>query len=143
MLVCVASQGDMLSAVDAERAGLVSKIVPAEELVDAAVACGAKIAKMSKPVVAMAKEAVNKAYELPLNEGLDCERRLFHATFATVPPPFALFPWSGRASLPGLPAPFGLPLLRCIIWHASAPVVPPLWHACALLTLARPPIRAG
>jgi len=75
--------GDMLSAVDAERAGLVSKIVPAEELVDAAVACGAKIAKMSKPVVAMAKEAVNKAYELPLNEGLDCERRLFHATFAT------------------------------------------------------------
>jgi enoyl-CoA hydratase/carnithine racemase len=75
--------GDMLSAHDAERAGLVCRVVPDAELVDAAVAIGAKIAAYSKPIAAMCKEAVNKGYEMTLTEGLDFERRLFHSTFST------------------------------------------------------------
>ena len=75
--------GDMLSAADAERAGLVCRVVPDNELVDAAVGIGHKIAAFSKPITAMAKEAVNKSYEMTLKEGLDFERRLFHSTFST------------------------------------------------------------
>lgn len=75
--------GDKITAEQAERAGLVSKVVPVETTIDEAIKCAAKIAKNSKPVVAMAKEAVNKAYELSLAEGLAFEKRLFHASFAT------------------------------------------------------------
>lgn len=75
--------GAQLSAEDAEKAGLVCRIYPADELVDEAVKNASKIAGMSTPVAMMAKEAVNKSYEMSLNEGLDYERRLFHQTFAT------------------------------------------------------------
>lgn len=59
------------------------QVVPAATTVDAAVAIGAKIAAHSKPIVAMAKEAVNAAYEMTLAEGIRFERRVFHTTFAT------------------------------------------------------------
>ncbi|KAJ3330621.1 putative enoyl-CoA hydratase, mitochondrial [Blyttiomyces sp. JEL0837] len=75
--------GGMMDAVEAERAGLVAKIFPADKLVDEAVKSASVIASYSLPSVMMAKEAVNKALELPLNEGLHLERRLFHSTFAT------------------------------------------------------------
>jgi enoyl-CoA hydratase len=75
--------GRMMDAEEAERAGLVSRVVPAEALLDEAVALAAEIAKLSRPVVMMAKEAVNRAFEASLSEGLRFERRLFHATFAT------------------------------------------------------------
>lgn len=75
--------GRMLSADEAERAGLVSRVVPAERLLDEALAVAAQIAEFSLPAVMMAKEAVNRAYETPLSEGLLFERRLFHSLFAT------------------------------------------------------------
>ena len=70
-------------AQEAERCGLVSRVVPAAELVDEAVRTAARIAGFSSPIVMLAKEAVNRAFETPLAEGLRFERRLFHATFAT------------------------------------------------------------
>jgi enoyl-CoA hydratase len=75
--------GRMMSADEAERAGLVSRVVPPERLLDEALAVGAQIAEFSLPAVLMAKEAVNRAYEAPLAEGLLFERRLFHSLFAT------------------------------------------------------------
>ena len=75
--------GRMMDAAEAERAGLVSRVVPADALVDEAVKVAAEIAALSRPAVAMAKEAVNRAFETPLSEGLRFERRLFHSTFAT------------------------------------------------------------
>ncbi|MEQ2159232.1 putative enoyl-CoA hydratase, mitochondrial, partial [Goodea atripinnis] len=63
--------------------GLVSKVYPVDQLVSEAVKCGEKIAANSKLVSAMAKEAVNAAFELSLAEGNRLEKRLFHATFAT------------------------------------------------------------
>ncbi|XP_074648162.1 enoyl-CoA hydratase, mitochondrial-like [Tubulanus polymorphus] len=75
--------GDRVKADFAEKAGLVSKIFPVDQLVDEAVKTAEKIANHSKITVAMAKEAVNKSYEMTLKEGLDFERRLFQATFAT------------------------------------------------------------
>jgi enoyl-CoA hydratase len=75
--------GRMMDAVEAERAGLVSRIFPAAELLDEAVKIAEKIASLSRPVVMLAKEAVNAALETPLAEGLKFERRLFYATFAT------------------------------------------------------------
>ncbi len=74
--------GRMMDAEEAERAGLVSRIVPAAELVDEAIKAADAIAKMSRPIVLMAKEAVNSALETTLAEGVRFERRLFHATFA-------------------------------------------------------------
>jgi len=74
--------GRMMDAEEAERAGLVSRIVAAEELVDEAVRVAGEIAALSRPAVYMAKEAVNRAYETTLEEGVRFERRLFHATFA-------------------------------------------------------------
>lgn len=65
------------------RFGLVAKVVPADKLVEAAVEMGAKIACFSKPIIGMAKEAVNASYEMSLAEGVRFERRLFHSTFAT------------------------------------------------------------
>lgn len=72
-----------MDAQEAERAGLVSRIVPAAQLIDEAVAVGAVIAEFSLPAVMMAKEAVQRAYESPLAEGLLFERRLFHSLFAS------------------------------------------------------------
>jgi enoyl-CoA hydratase len=57
-------------------------VVPADKLMDEALAAAEKIASMSRPAAAMAKEAVNRAFETPLSEGLNVERNLFHATFA-------------------------------------------------------------
>ena len=74
--------GRMMDAEEAERAGLVSRIVPAEDLLDEAVKVAGEIATLSRPAVYMAKEAVNRAFETTLEEGIRFERRLFHATFA-------------------------------------------------------------
>ena len=75
--------GRMMDAAEAERTGLVSRIVPAEALIGEAVALAEKIGGHSRPGVAMAKEAVNAAFDLPLREGLRLERRLFLAAFGT------------------------------------------------------------
>ena len=74
--------GRMMDAEEAERAGLVARVVPAAELLDEAKQTAQKIAGLSRPVVMMAKEAVNRAYETTLAEGIKFERRLFHSTFA-------------------------------------------------------------
>lgn len=74
--------GRTMDAAEAERSGLVSRVVPAAELIDEAVKTGQKIADLSLPVVMIAKEAVNRAYETTLAEGAHYERRAFHATFA-------------------------------------------------------------
>ncbi|PLC54416.1 enoyl-CoA hydratase [Pollutimonas nitritireducens] len=73
----------MMDAQEAERAGLVSRVVPAERLLDEALEAAAIIASMSLPSVIMAKECVNMAYEGSLNDTLMFERRNFHALFAT------------------------------------------------------------
>ena len=73
----------MMDAAEAERAGLVSRIVPADKLVEEALAAAIVIASMSLPTVMMIKESVNRAYESSLAEGVQYERRLFHSTFAT------------------------------------------------------------
>jgi enoyl-CoA hydratase len=73
----------MMDAQEAERSGLVSRVVPADRLLDEALAAGAQIAEFSLPSVMMAKEAVKRAYEAPLSEGILFERRAFHALFAT------------------------------------------------------------
>jgi len=74
----------LMDAAEAERAGLVSRVVPNDKLLDEALAAATVIAAYSLPAVLMAKEAVNRAYEAPLSEGLLFERRLFHSLFATV-----------------------------------------------------------
>lgn len=74
--------GRLMEAVEAERCGLVSRIVPVEKLLEEAVNAAAKIASFSQPVVMMAKEAVNRAFETSLAEGLRFERRLIHSMFA-------------------------------------------------------------
>lgn len=74
--------GSNFSAADAERAGLISRVVPALSLLDDAMACAEKIAAYSLPVAMMIKESVNRAFESSLNEGLLFERRVFHASFA-------------------------------------------------------------
>ena len=75
--------GRFMDAAEAERVGLVSRVVPADKLLDEAMAVAAKIADKS-PIANMAvKEAVNRAYETTLAEGVRFERRLFHALFAT------------------------------------------------------------
>ena len=69
-------------AAEAERSGLVSRVVPAGELIEEALKAAAKIAEFSLPVVMMTKETVNRAYETTLAEGLRFERRVFHSMFA-------------------------------------------------------------
>jgi enoyl-CoA hydratase len=73
----------MMDSAEAERAGLVSRIFPAEGLVTETLAIAATIAAMSLPIAMMIKESVNRAYESTLAEGIQYERRLFHSTFAT------------------------------------------------------------
>ncbi len=75
--------GRMMDAEEAERSGLVSRVVPVAELVEEAIKVATKIAGLSAPIVMMAKESVNRAYESTLSEGIRFERRLFQATFAT------------------------------------------------------------
>jgi enoyl-CoA hydratase/carnithine racemase len=75
--------GRFMDAAEAERSGLVSRVVPADKLLDDAVATAAKIAEKSLLAVMAAKESVNRAYETTLAEGVRFERRLFHAMFAT------------------------------------------------------------
>ena len=74
--------GRMMDAEEAERSGLVSRIVPAADLVEEAVRTAGKIAGFSLPAVMMCKETVNRAYETTLTEGLRFERRVFHSMFA-------------------------------------------------------------
>ncbi|SOZ36163.1 enoyl-CoA hydratase [Cupriavidus neocaledonicus] len=73
----------MMDAAEAERSGLVSRVVPADKLLEEVVAAAETIAGFSLPVVMMIKESVSAAYETTLAEGVHFERRLFHATFAT------------------------------------------------------------
>ncbi|PIP96844.1 MAG: enoyl-CoA hydratase [Rhodobacterales bacterium CG18_big_fil_WC_8_21_14_2_50_71_9] len=75
--------GRYMDAAEAERSGLVSRVIPADKLIDEALATAAKIAEKSALAVMATKEAVNRAYETPLAEGVRFERRLFHALFAT------------------------------------------------------------
>ena len=75
--------GRMMDAAEAERSGLVSRVVPAAQLMEEALKLAGKIAELSRPSVMMAKEAVNRAFETTLAEGIRFERRLFHSTFAT------------------------------------------------------------
>jgi len=75
--------GRLMDAAEAERAGLVSRVVPADKLLDEAIEMATVIASMSLPSVMMAKEAVNRAFETPLAEGMQFERRLFHSLFGT------------------------------------------------------------
>ncbi len=75
--------GRMMDAAEAERAGLVSRVVPAADLMAEALKAAGKIAAMSLPAVMMTKETINRAYETTLSEGVRFERRVFHAMFAT------------------------------------------------------------
>ena len=74
--------GRMMDAEEAERAGLVSRIIPKEDLIEEAIKVATKIAEMSRPAVMIAKESVNRAYETTLSEGVRFERRVFHSLFA-------------------------------------------------------------
>jgi len=75
--------GRMMDAEEAERCGLVSRVVPANDILETALEAAAKIAEFSQPSVAMTKESVNRSYETTLQEGVRFERRLFHSLFAT------------------------------------------------------------
>lgn len=74
--------GRIMDAEEAERSGLVSRILPVDELLEDAIKTAQKIASLSRPIAMVAKESVNRAYETTLKEGLLFERRTFHATFA-------------------------------------------------------------
>ena len=75
--------GRMMDAAEAERAGLISRIIPVAELLDEALRTAATIAAMSLPVARMNKEAANRAFETSLTEGVLFERRVFHSVYAT------------------------------------------------------------
>ena len=75
--------GRIMDAAEAERSGLVSRVVPLADLLAEALKAAEKIASLSRPLTMMAKDAVNRAYETTLAEGVRFERRLFHSTFAT------------------------------------------------------------
>ncbi|WP_409180833.1 enoyl-CoA hydratase [Amycolatopsis sp. VS8301801F10] len=75
--------GRMMDAAEAERAGLVSRVVPADELLREALAAAETICGLGMPSVMLAKECVNRAFESPLSDGLAYERRMFHALFGT------------------------------------------------------------
>ncbi|SHM67528.1 enoyl-CoA hydratase [Pseudomonas asturiensis] len=75
--------GRLIDAQEAERAGLVSRVVPLDQLLDEALKAAAVIAEKSLPVAMMVKESVNRAFEVSLAEGIRFERRVFHASFAS------------------------------------------------------------
>jgi enoyl-CoA hydratase len=75
--------GRMMGADEAERSGLVSRVVPLDALMDEAIKTADTIAGMSQPITYLAKESVNRAFETTLAEGVNFERRLFHSTFAS------------------------------------------------------------
>ncbi len=75
--------GRMMDAAEAERAGLVSRVIAADKLMEEARAAAKKIAGQSQPIAMMTKETINAAYETTLSQGLRFERRLFHSMFAT------------------------------------------------------------
>ncbi len=75
--------GRNMDAAEAERSGLVSRVVPADRLLDEAMRVAETIASMSLPIAMMTKEAVNRSYETTLTEGVRFDRRVFHAMFAT------------------------------------------------------------
>ncbi len=75
--------GRMMDAAEAERSGLVSRILPADKLIEEALKVAGAIASLSAPAVYAAKESVNRAYETTLAEGVRFERRIFHSLFAT------------------------------------------------------------
>jgi len=75
--------GRTMNAAEAERCGLVARVVPADDLLDEAVTAATTIARMSAPIAMLAKECVNAAFETTLAEGVRFERRLFHSAFAT------------------------------------------------------------
>lgn len=75
--------GRLMDAAEAERSGLVSRVVPLDELMTDAMKTAGQIAGLSRPIVYMAKESVNRSYETTLKEGILFERRTFHSTFAT------------------------------------------------------------
>ncbi len=75
--------GRMISAEEAERAGLVARIVPLDSLLDEALKTATSIADKSLPIAMMVKESVNRAFEVSLAEGIRFERRVFHAAFAS------------------------------------------------------------
>ncbi|KJK02939.1 enoyl-CoA hydratase [Burkholderiaceae bacterium 26] len=81
MDLCLSAR--MMGAEEAERAGLVSRVIPADKLLDEAIQAAETIAAFSLPTVMMIKESINAAYETSLTEGVHLERRLFHSTFAT------------------------------------------------------------
>jgi enoyl-CoA hydratase len=82
MEMVLLGQARMMGAAEAERAGLVSRVVPLAELMNEAMKTAGKICELSLPVVMMAKESVNRAFETTLAEGVRFERRLFHSGFA-------------------------------------------------------------
>lgn len=75
--------GRMMGAEEAERAGVVARIMPKEQLLEEALKVAAQIASKSVPVAMMVKESINRAFEVSLSEGVRFERRVFHAAFAT------------------------------------------------------------
>lgn len=75
--------GRQMDAGEAENCGLVSRVVPTDQLLEEAMKTAKKIANLSQPIVMMVKESVNRAFETTLSEGIRFERRLFHSSFAT------------------------------------------------------------
>ena len=75
--------GRMMDAAEAERSGLVSRVIPAAELLADALKTAETIASMSLPITMMTKESINRSYETTLMEGIRFERRVFHSMFAT------------------------------------------------------------
>jgi enoyl-CoA hydratase len=82
MEMVLLGQARMMEAAEAERVGLVSRVVPLANLMAEALKAAERICELSLPVVMMAKESVNRAFETTLEEGVRFERRLFHSTFA-------------------------------------------------------------
>jgi enoyl-CoA hydratase len=74
--------GRMMLADEAERCGLVSRIIAADQLIDEAIRVATQMAELSRPMIMMTKEALNRSFEMPLAEGVRFERRLAHTTFA-------------------------------------------------------------
>ena len=83
MEMILLGQARVMDAAEAERCGLVSRVVPLGELMSEAIRTAKRICELSLPIVMMAKESVNRAFETTLSEGVRFERRLFHSAFAT------------------------------------------------------------